>query len=285
VESYIPSNIDPELPKQRVLVINSYDAKVEKFRKNKEELFMIILDKMLMEISTEICSRQGFETEVISGFTYTGSSAYKRDSIIKDMMDQFHATYAIVITFLDAYFHQTEVVITKTGDGKEREAFYDIIVSIHYLFSDEKGYSRNIEKHLVRPHSSRSVISGFFALGPNIVKNSKEVFEMANDNLVEFVDDCFPKGQKCQRVLFTANKFVNVGRAVSRRDYSKAMIESQRFLNYQDLLLAAKANYNCAVLFERKNQYSNAKSHLVKSLSLYALPEAKLMMNDYEFIW
>jgi hypothetical protein len=284
VQSYIPTNSKvAQLPIKRVLVINTYNTTAENLRKNKEELYAVIMDRLLVEMSNEICTRPGFETVVISGITNTGSSRLEHDSTIMNMMDHSRATHAIALTYFDVYFHQTDVEVTNSGDSKQREAFYDIIATINYSFYDEKGNSMEIEKQLSRFHSSRYVISGFFALGPNVVKNSKDVYALAYDNMVEYLDDLFPKGKKCQRLLFTAKEFVNVGKAVSQKDYHRAMIESQRFLNNQDLRLAAKANYNCAVLLEMRNLFSDAKFHLAESLNLFPLPEAKLMMNDYKY--
>ena len=60
------------------------------------------------------------------------------------------------------------------------------------------------------------------------------------------------------------------------------LTESLRFIDDFDKTKAAKACYNCAVFFDRKNQPEEAKKYLRQSLSFATLYEAKQMWSDFE---
>jgi hypothetical protein len=84
------------------------------------------------------------------------------------------------------------------------------------------------------------------------------------------------------RPVFITKGFEAVGQAISRQDYEAALTESLRFIDDPDKTKAARACYNCAVFFDRKNQPEEAKKYLRQSLSLAAVMEAKQMWNDIE---
>ena len=68
---------------------------------------------------------------------------------------------------------------------------------------------------------------------------------------------------------------------VARGDSDAAMEESLRYVNSADKNLAARANHNCAVFYERKNQSNKLKSYLEHSPLFNTLPEAHLMLMEY----
>jgi hypothetical protein len=98
----------------------------------------------------------------------------------------------------------------------------------------------------------------------------------------EWLNYFFPGEKLHHRPVFSGKGFEAVGKALSQQDYETAMIESMRFIDDPDKQKAAKANYNCAVFMERKDQPVEAKKYLSKSLSLATLNEAKQMWNDFE---
>ena len=242
---------------------------------------MSLLESTLFDISKEVRNRSGINSKVIHGITKTGNPGLQSDSIINTLMIQYNATHAIAITFFNIYFDQTEVQVTKDEDGKSREAFYDIVSEINYVFYDKNGVFKERKMVQRRFYSSRFVLSGLLAAGPNVVSKRDDAFGMARNNLVKYLNNFFPGWEERSRTLFVGKELSTVRTALAVGDYEAAMEESRRFTNHPDHKLAAKANYNCAVLFERENRPFSVKLHLEQSLRMYSLPEAGSMMNDY----
>lgn len=266
----------PEKPIERVLMLNTCDVVSKGFRKPKEELFIRILDSMLVTTATGIQWRGNGTTVVLPGLTSLAA-----DNILA-LMSRHNATHAIVLNSMNVSFDQTHVEVTKTSTGKDREAYYDIIAESEYSMYDQKGLFKKIPVKVWRQHSSRSVISGLLAVGPDIVNHSKDAFSISITNVNKYLDNFFPSDAIRSRPIFATKDFAAVGAAVKKDDYEAALVESLRLISDPDKTKAAKANYNCAVFMERKNQPAEAKSYLKTSLELSRFSEAVLMMRDFE---
>ncbi len=267
---------------QKFLLLNTFDVRSQKFRGNKDQLFISLLDSTLHLISEEIRLRADIDSKVMYGLTHLGNSSLEHDSLMRALMVQNSVTHAIITTFFYTYFDQTSVVVTQDQNGKNREASYDIVSEIHYSLYDEKGIFKDIQQKRRRFHSSRQVASGLLAAGPNIIKNKDDVLFMTKDNVVQYLNQFLPGHEDRMRMLFTSKELTSVKTALANNNYSAAITESLRFVNHPDIKVAAKANYNCAVLLEKKNEQADIRSFLEESLRLYELPEARYMMSDYK---
>ena len=138
---------------------------LKKYRDNKEQLFMQLIDTMMYWAAKKIQENAGFETEVIRGYTPANG-----DSTIYRLIAEHKATHAINVSNFDVSFEQTRVEVTKDNSGsKSREAYYDIVADISYSFYAHDSLIKQRDLHQSRFHSSRSVASGLLAAGPNIV--------------------------------------------------------------------------------------------------------------------
>jgi hypothetical protein len=269
-------SVDP--PPQKIILINNYNVAAKKYRDNKEQLFLELIDTMMYWAAKRIHDDAKTETEVIRGYTPANG-----DSTIYRLIADHKATHAITVTNFDVFFDQTRVDVTKESNGKKsREAFYDIVTDINYSFYKSDSLIRERELHRSRYHSSRSVASGLLAAGPNVVVKKDDAYRIVMESWQESLNYFFPGEKLRQRPVFSTKEFEAVGQAISKQDYEAALTESLRFINDHDKEKAARACYNCAVFFERKNQPEEAKKYLRQSLSLANLDEAKKMWVDFE---
>ena len=268
--------VDP--PPQKIILLNSYDVVAKKYRDNKEQLFMQLIDTMMYWAATKIQENAGIETEVIRGYTPANS-----DSTIYRLIAEHKASHAINVSNFDVSFEQTRVDVTKDNSGsKSRQAYYDIVADIGYSLYAHNSLIKQRNLHQSRFHSSRSVASGLLAAGPNIVVKKDDAYRIAMDIWQQYLNYFFPGEKMRSRPVFINKGFEAVGQAISRQDYEAALTESLRFIDDPDKTKAAKSCYNCAVFFERKNQPEEAKKYLRQSLSFATLNEAKQMWNDFE---
>jgi len=179
------------------------------------------------------------------------------------------------------YFNQTNVEVTRDNNNKkDRTAYYDIVCDIQYSFYAKDSLIKEKKLGNRSFHSSRAVISGLLATGPNVVVQRKDAWNMVLDNGQLYLNYFFPGEARRSRSLFTGKGFETVQSAITKEDYEAALIESLRMIKDPNKEKAAKALYNCAVLFERKNQPEEALNYVQQSLAVYDLREARLLLND-----
>lgn len=264
---------------QKVILLNSYSVTAQKYRDNKEALFLQMIDSLLRESAQRIRSTTGITAEVING--YTPISKYDTAGINK-LLQQNGASHAFVLTGFDVEFIQTRVDVTKESSGsKSREAFYDIRAGLAFALYRKDGLLRTDDAVRQKYHSSRNVASGLLAAGPNIVVQRNDAYDIVFECVHDYLNRYFPGQQKYFRPLFTGKGFETTAAAVKRGDYEAALIESMKRTRETDDKTMAMANYNCAVLFERKGQREEARKYLEASLQRAALPQARTMMLDY----
>jgi len=265
---------------EKILLLNIFDVKAMKYRDNKEELFEKLIDSTMNWAAEKVHEKAGVNTQVINGYTTTAGNA---DSTISALLSQNKATHAIVLNSFDVLFYQTHVDVNRNTDGsKNRVAYYNIESNLNYSFYSADSLIKTKDIHQSRFHSSRSVASGLLAAGPNIVVQKDDAYRIARDNWQEYLINFFPGEKMRNRPLFTGKGFESIKLAISKQDYEAALIESMRLVDDPDKTKAAKACYNCAVFFERKNQPAEAKKYLRQSLLLASLYEAKQMLIDFE---
>ena len=269
-------SVDP--PPKKIILLNNYDVASKKYRDNKEQLFLRLIDTMMFWAGKRINDNTGIETQVIRGYTLANG-----DSTIYRLIADHKATHAITVSDFDVSFEQTRVDVTKDNSGsKSREAYYDIVADISYSLYAQDSLIRRRDLHQSRFHSSRSVASGLLAAGPNVVVQKDDAYRIVMEIWQQYLNYFFPGEKMRSRPVFINKGFEAVGQAVSRQDYEAALTESLRFIGDPDKTKAAKACYNCAVFFDRKNQPEEAKKYLRQSLSFATLVEAKQMWYDFE---
>lgn len=270
----------PDPAPQKILLLNNFDIAAKKFRDSKEELFISLVNDLMDWAGKKITEKANIPAEVIHGYTNTAGNS---DSTINALLTRYNATHAIVINHFDIFFNKTNVEVTKEyGGSKTRTAYYDIESDVGYTFYSATSLVKDMHVHRNRFHSSRNVASGLLAVGPSIVAQKDDGLEMTIDNIKYYLNYFFPGEAQRSRQLFTGKDFPAVSTALIKEDYEAAMIESLRFIDDPNKQKAAKALYNCAVLYERKNQQGEAKKYLERSLATFVLDLARIMMTDYE---
>lgn len=265
---------------EKIIVLNMHDVAAKKYRDNKEEVFIQLIDNLLEWLAAAIKDQNATAAKALNGFTAPGNNP---DSTVLAILAREQASHAIVINTFDVYFEQTNVEVTRDPDGsKNREAFYDIVAPIEYTFYTRGKGSRNLTVTHRKRHSSRGVISGLLAAGPSIVSRREDARDMVLDNGQLYLDHFFPGKAQRMRPVITGKGFETVNACLGRGDYECALTESLRLLKDPDREKASKAAYNCAVFFERKSQPEEMRKYLDESLSLYPLAEARRMMSSLQ---
>ena len=166
-----------------ILVINAFDVAAEKYRKNKKELFLELTDSLKRILYESTPAPNGKMIIIPALFKDTTALG----NIIDSLMLQNSASRAIVIMRLDAFFNQTGVEVTKDNNGKNRVASYDLCANIKYrLYHKGVKWSQSGITNC-EFFTSRSVVSGLFAAGPDIVGKKKHVFKIVRENALEYL--------------------------------------------------------------------------------------------------
>ena len=277
VISYPPYPVNPA--PEKFFIANGYNVSAHSFRDNKEEQFTALVKEVMTSLDTTLEREFNVPVDVEPGLSILPVNT---DSCIQALFKKHVATHGVIVTHLDAFFNKTDVIVTETENGKEREALYDIVVNIGYSFRNTKNERFDTVISVRRHHSSRLVLSGLLAAGPNIVKNDAD----ARGGLVANVDSymgCFVQKPVLRlRRLHVRNEFKEVGRAFKMMNDLDARIALLELSESEDVQTAAKANYNYAVLLERSGDYDKVKPFLVEALRLQPnFSHAKQMLKDY----
>jgi hypothetical protein len=271
-------SIQPE----HILLINAADIASQKYRDGKEELFLQILDKTLLDLSREIKLRIGTQSVIHDGFLNTGTTAQYRDSLVRNLMVKAGVSDAIVIQSFDTYFYKHDVEVVENPDGtRSREVKYDLESDIRYLWYARTGLFQDKTIHVSRFHSSRSAISGALAVGPNIVVQQSDAYAITEENVIQYLNMFLPGYEFRSRVLFTGGEFKEMKKAYDSQNFEQALLESTKLVNHPKARTAAQANYNCAVLCESLGQYNQIKRYLVESNRLHPDINTSSMLEDY----
>ena len=167
----------------KILIVNSFDAMSLKARKNKKELFSELADSLVQYLYQEL-NKNGREAIVISTLL---KDTTKIDSSIISLISLHNASGAIVIRSLNAFFENVDVTVEEDKDGKSKTASFDICSSAIYQFYSKDKLERESEITTRDPFSSRPVISGFFAAGPDVVGKRKHVIKIMKENAGKYI--------------------------------------------------------------------------------------------------
>ena len=166
-----------------ILVINSYDVMSTKYRKVKKELFLELTDSLKQILYESTPAPNGKMIIIPALLKDTIALAGTIDSLLL----QNGASRAIVIMRLDTYFNQTNVEVEKDEHGKSREASYDLCANVNYRLYQKGAKWSNSKITNCEYFTTRSVVSGLFAAGPDIVGKKKHVFKIVRANALEYL--------------------------------------------------------------------------------------------------
>ena len=169
------------LPKS-FLIINSFDAMSMKARKTKKELFRELADSLQQYLFINLLVRNDAEIIVIPELLTDAG-----DSTIYLLMAKHNATRAIVIKKVNAFFDQTDVEVVKEEDGKKRTASYDICAVVNYVYYSKTIKHKESETFQCEFFTTRSVMSGLFAAGPDIVGKSRHANKIIKKNAEQYL--------------------------------------------------------------------------------------------------
>ncbi|HEX8333218.1 MAG TPA: hypothetical protein VF622_11375 [Segetibacter sp.] len=169
---------------KHILLLNTFDTRKHKFRENKKELYDKFIDGVLSITDTYLKNRHGVSTTLLDSL----NDVYSQDSALYHLMIKHNATHAIVLNSFNVDFQQTEVETTRSpSGGKSKEAFYDIVSDMEFSVYEKDSL---IDKQSVlsrQNHSSRPVVSGLLAAGPNVVVQRKDAWMITERNLKNYL--------------------------------------------------------------------------------------------------
>lgn len=275
IPTYPPHPLEP-VP-QKVVIANAVDVKAEQYRDKKAETFMQLIDSTMTHAAQEIEIRSQADAEIIRRNVMHIDYRDSVDAIIRSAQ----ATHGMFITSFSAYFVQTHVEVTKTEEGKDREAFYDLVVEVMYVLTSLEGLSFDTLVSVRRFHSSRSVVSGLLAAGPNIVSNRDDVQKAVVDNVDQYLKSFFPGQETRLRKLSFPKEFKAIDEAIDQENFANAFEDSNKLTSSADRKISANAYYICAVLAERESDFESAKAYLQESVTRHNDTKAQYMLADY----
>lgn len=164
----------------RILIINTFNAAATNYRKNKKELFEKLADSLQSILADRIQKENLGDPVIIRELM---PPVLDSKMILDSLFNLYDTDNAIVIKQLDAYFEQVDVEVTRNDDGsKSREAHYDLCTKVDFGLYNLNNKPRHSETKNCDPFTSRNVMSGLLAGGPDIVGKSKHVFKAIATN-------------------------------------------------------------------------------------------------------
>jgi len=164
----------------RILIINTLNAQEANYRKNKKALFRELADSLKRILATEINMSSLGEPVIIAEVM---PRIFDSKALLDSLFTTYNASYAIVIKNIDAFFEQTKVEVTREDDGhKSREASYDICSDVGYALYKRNGKPYHSVTKRCDDFTTRNVMSGLLAGGPDIVGKSKHAFRAIEKN-------------------------------------------------------------------------------------------------------
>lgn len=169
----------------RMVVINAYDVNAARFRKNKAAMFHRVTDTLLQTLKVRLATAAN-KTVLLTGHGF--DAADPSDSSLLRLEDSQQASWALVIRTADAGFEQDKVEVSHDEGGTHRQASYNIYSEVRYQLFERDSLVSEKQVRIFHYHSTRSVMSGLFAAGPNIVDNEADAMAIVKENAIEY---CF----------------------------------------------------------------------------------------------
>ena len=134
-----------------------------KTRKNKKEFFVEMGDSLKGLLFKKLYPYHKDRLLILPGVIRQNSLL---DSTIIPIMDQQHASTAVVIRNLDAYFDQTGVEVEGEKNNKSRKVSWDLCSRIKYALYSSGEAPKESEIKVCEPYTTRNSMSGDFCIWP-----------------------------------------------------------------------------------------------------------------------
>lgn len=174
--------------RERILIINSFDAKAINARKNKKELFRALADSLVLYLFEKLKEDPVYEPVVVPTILYSSSD---HDSLVFSCMTEKKAGRAIVILSLEAYFNESGSKEETDEDGKPVTiTSYDLCAKNEYaLFGPDSILKRSTLENC-EFFTTRSVRGSFsIRFGPDIVGKKKHTYKVVANNASACIHD------------------------------------------------------------------------------------------------
>lgn len=274
----VPYEAARPLNAKRIVLTSGYDVSREEYREAKTAQFELLIQHVLRQMADRF-AQAGVPTVLVPGRAVDIARA---DSSVQALQKQYESSHVIYISRLNVYFDQTDVEVTKTESGKEREAFYDIRADVTYNLAGNREPITSETTAVSKFHSSRSVLSGLLAAGPSIVSNNDDAMAILNQNVKQYLRPYLPGEDTFSRKLFTDKEFSGLREMIDRDDLAGARLLCEHQLENPNSRVAARANYNLAVLAERQGDKGAIIQYLRESVRILLIPEAEQMLMHYQ---
>jgi hypothetical protein len=182
----------------RIVVANAFDIAAAHFRKNKAALFYRLSDTLRNTLQQQLGVASGKEV-LLTGHPL--DAADPSDSSLLQLERAQDADWALVVQSMDVGFEQGEVEVSHDEGGTHKQAKYNIYSQVSYRLYWHDSLLGESKVRVFHYFSTRSVMSGLFAVGPNIVDNEKDAIDILKENAHEYCFNYFLlKGKKEPRL-------------------------------------------------------------------------------------
>ncbi len=178
-------------PRQRILIINSFDAMAMKARSNKRKLFRDLADSLSFYLSDKVETIAQQEPVRLPDILFKSSET---EANVHALMKEKGAGLAIVIWSLDARFEESGEKETEDSDGKAvTEVSYDLCITNEYILykldkTQKQSRTENCEYLTTR------TVKGSFSIrfGPDIVGKRKHTYGPLENNASAYITEILP---------------------------------------------------------------------------------------------
>jgi phosphohistidine swiveling domain-containing protein len=174
------------LPSDKILIINSFDAGTINARKNKKALFIELSDSLKSYLAAKITALDLGEPVIIDQLIQPASYS---TSMLDSLLKVNNSESVIVIKTLEVFFENSGETVEKNSDGKrEKTIRYDLCTRIMFVYY-KKNNTRNeplVEDcEFFTDRNSSGTFS--FQFGPDIVGKKKHAYKAVKRNAEKFV--------------------------------------------------------------------------------------------------
>ena len=177
--------------RQRILIINTFDAMTMRARTNKRNLFKELTDSLSIYLADKVKTIANEEPIRIPGILFKSSQL---DSNVHALMKEKGAGLAIVIWLLDARFEESGETESEDSEGKTViNVSYDLCVTNEYLLYNAEKLIKLSKTENCEAFTTRSVRGRFtIRFGPDIVGKRKHTFRPVENNASAYITGILP---------------------------------------------------------------------------------------------
>lgn len=201
----------------------------------------------------------------LAGKWYTGKwytleiPEFNNNSVVS-LLQQYSTNYLLTLDALELHRGQ-EVEVAENEDGtKSRQAYYDLVLTASLSLFDQ--YGNVLDKIKVDDQQyidDRSVISGLFAVGPNVGNFAEVANPMAYDLGFHFASLFSEQEVIVVRQFHTGKVFKEAARLVDKGQWLEAEKILLPIADHSDKKIARRAAENLAIVYEAMGAYEKSK--------------------------